>query len=385
MKPNEPDEPGSSDYNQRLWRRTRNERIIADNQPLKDKAGSSKWEKVTAFLNNQSQPMRMSFHQFEDHLAVTDDRDTVWYVLPRAPSRDPTDPEGSIWDFQRSVRLSRFSNGNPRGSKINDARFINEDDQALLMVGSSDGVLKVYRNYELPNRVEVVTAFRALTELIPSNKNAGLVFDWQQGQGKALVAGDVKVIKVWNAATEVCTNDIPARSSSCITSLTSDQVAGQIFIAGFGDGCIRVFDQRLHPRTAMVKIWRDHKQWITNIHMQRGGVRELVSASRNGEVKLWDLRNDQPIADIQATTGGMTLRSLSVHEHAPVLAIGTDRHEVRSFNMSGDFLGSYEPASGWRTGGTGRKAPLVATAYHPHRMLLGCAGLGDGHVSLLSY
>jgi regulatory associated protein of mTOR len=78
MKPNEPDEPGSADYNQRVWRRERNERIIADNQPLKDAAGSSNWDHVELTLNNQTQPMKLSFHQFEDHLAVTDDRDTVW-------------------------------------------------------------------------------------------------------------------------------------------------------------------------------------------------------------------------------------------------------------------------------------------------------------------
>lgn len=78
MKPNEPDEPGSEDYNQRLWRRSRNERIIADNQPLKEKAGTSQWKTVTKFINNNSQPVKMIFHQFEDHLAVTDDRDTVW-------------------------------------------------------------------------------------------------------------------------------------------------------------------------------------------------------------------------------------------------------------------------------------------------------------------
>jgi regulator-associated protein of mTOR len=78
MKPNEPDEPGSSEYNQRLWRRTRNERIIADNQPLKEKAGSSRWDRVEQFLNNQSQPMKLTFHQFEDHLAVADDKDNIW-------------------------------------------------------------------------------------------------------------------------------------------------------------------------------------------------------------------------------------------------------------------------------------------------------------------
>ncbi|KIX07904.1 uncharacterized protein Z518_02558 [Rhinocladiella mackenziei CBS 650.93] len=403
MRPNDPDEPGSADYNSRLWRRNRNEKIIADNQPLKGVAGSSKWTRLEGFLNNQNQPMKMTFHQFDDHLAVTDDRDTV-----------------SIWDFQKNEQLSRFSNGNPAGSRINDAKFLNEDDQPLLMVGSSDGVLKVYRNYQSSTEVKVITAFRALTELIPSNKNAGLVFDWQQGQGKALVAGDVKVIKVWNAATELCVGDIPARSSSCVTSLTSDQVAGQIFIAGFGDGVIRVFDQRLNPRTAMVKIWREHRQWITNIHMQRGGVRELVSASRNGEVKLWDLRNDRSVLTmngtssspskyeyIDASTGPVEkgnppstpahtsttlLRSLSVHEHAPVFAIGTDKHEVKSFNTTGDALGVFEPLPsrlaqvvGGSFAGRGYQSPIVATAYHPHRMLLACAALGDGHVSLVSY
>ena len=74
-----------------------------------------------------------------------------------------------------------------------------------MMTGSSDGVIKFFRNYETED-VQLVSAFRALTDLLPSNKNAGLVLDWQQGQGKLLVAGDVKVIKVWNAATEICTN-----------------------------------------------------------------------------------------------------------------------------------------------------------------------------------
>jgi WD40 repeat protein len=111
-----------------------------------------------------------------------------------------------IWDWQNHKRLNQFSNGNPVGSKINEIRYINEDDQALLLTGSSDGVLKLFRHYESAKNIEIVTAFRALPELIPSTRNAGLVLDWQQGQGKALVAGDVKVIRVWNAATEVCTN-----------------------------------------------------------------------------------------------------------------------------------------------------------------------------------
>ncbi|EER23305.1 WD-repeat protein mip1, putative [Coccidioides posadasii C735 delta SOWgp] len=363
MKPNEPDEPGSADYNQRLWRRARNERIIVETQQLKDKGGSGRWDVALTLMSNPSQPAKMCFHQFEDHLAVADDRDTI-----------------CIWDWESNSRLSRFSNGNPLGSRINEVRFINEDDQALLMTGSSDGVLKIFRNYESDRRIELITAFRALPELIPSNKNAGLVLDWQQGQGKALIAGDVKVIRVWNAATEVCTNDISARSGSCITSLTSDQVAGNIFIAGFGDGAVRVFDQRLKPTTAMVKVWREHKQWITNVHMQRGGVRELISGSRNGEVRLWDLRMDNSIDTIQATKD--TLRTLSVHEHAPVFSIGTNRHEVKTFNVDGSYLSSFEPHGSFLS--QSRTSPVVGTAFHPHKMVMACSALYDNYVNLVS-
>lgn len=117
--------------------------------------------------------------------------------------------------------------------------------------------------------------------------------------------------------------EIPTRSSSPLTSLTADAVAGAVVIAGYGDGAVRVFDQRIRAQMAMVRVWRKHNQWITNVHMQRGGLRELVSGCRNGEVKLWDLRWKDEIKTIKAVDGGaggcgVTMRGLSVHEHAPV-------------------------------------------------------------------
>ncbi|RMZ78426.1 hypothetical protein DV738_g3854, partial [Chaetothyriales sp. CBS 135597] len=378
MRAHDPDEPGSADYNQRLWRRTRNEKIIAENQPLKGVAGSSKWNKLDGVISNPTQPMRIRFHQFDDHLAVTDDKDTV-----------------TIWDWTRSELLSRFSNANPTGSKINEARFMNEDDhQPLLMVGSSDGVIKVYRNYWDNKEVKVVTAWRALTDLVPSNRNAGLVFDWLQGQGRVIVAGDHKSIKVWSAATEICISDISARSASCVTSLTADQVAGNIFVAGFGDGVVRVYDQRAASKTAMQVAWREHRQWITNVKMQRGGLRELVSCSREGEIRGWDLRMAGSVwqmnalgSDTGTAVGGSSggvCRTMALHEHAPVFAVGTDRCEVKSFNTSGAGLGVFEPGGVGARGGLsgavlGRKTGMVvATGYHPHKMLLASCTWGSG-------
>jgi regulator-associated protein of mTOR len=304
MKANEADEPGSTDYNERLWRRSRNEAILRETQPQKEVAREGKWTSSAGFFNNQSQPSKMTFHQFEDHLAVSDDRDTI-----------------CIWDWKKQDRLIRFSNGNPEGSKISDLQFINEDDQAYLLTGSSDGVIRIYRNYDSDKKIEVASAWRALTHLVPSNVNSGLVFDWQQVSGKLLVAGDVKVIRVWSASSELCLMDINARSGSCVTSLTSDQMTGNCFVAGFGDGAVRVFDIRNKPQEAMVKKWKDDKDrvWIKSVHMQRGGQRELVSASRNGKVKMWDIRMDKPLRTFQTTRD--TLRTASVHEHLPVFAV----------------------------------------------------------------
>jgi len=304
MKPNEAEEPGSTDYNERLWRRSRNEAILRETQPQKEIAGNGKWANPSGFFNNGSQPSKMTLHQFEDHLAVSDDRDTV-----------------CIWDWKNQDRLSRFSNGNPEGSRISDLKFINEDDQAFLMTGASDGVIRIYRNYDSDEKIELASSWRALTHLVPSNVNSGMVFDWQQVSGKLLVAGDVKVIRVWHAASELCLVDINARSGSCVTSLTSDQMTGNVFVAGFGDGAVRVFDMRNRPQEAMVKKWKEKTdtEWVRSVHMQRGGQRELLSASRNGKVKLWDIRMDKPLRTIRATSD--VLRTASTHEHLPVFAV----------------------------------------------------------------
>ncbi|KAI0447266.1 raptor N-terminal caspase like domain-containing protein [Xylaria telfairii] len=365
MKPSEAEEPGSTDYNERLWRRSRNEAILRETQPQKQYAGSHKWNNQLCIMNNGAQPAKMTFHQFEDHLAVADDSNTVY-----------------VWDWKKQNRLHRFSNGNPEGSKISDMKFINEDDTAFLMTGSSDGVLRIYRNYDSAKTIELASAWRALTHMVPSNVNSGMVFDWQQVTGRVLVAGDVRVIRVWAAASETCVADIPARSGSCVTSLTSDQMTGNIFVAGFGDGAVRVFDTRLRPQESMVKKWKDDsdRQWIRNVHMQRGGQRELLSASRNGKVKLWDIRMDNPLRVIQASRD--TLRTASTHEHLPVFSVGTSAHTVKVFNLDGHELSRMEPYSSFLQ--QNRGAPIATTAFHPHRMILGCAARGDHHINLFT-
>lgn len=360
MKRVECEEPGSVDYNERLWRRTRNENIISTTQEQKGVAANNPWSDHCGVFDNISQPTRLLFHQFEPHLVSADDKDGI-----------------TIWDWEEGKRLNAFSDGNPPGSKITELKLLNEDDKALLMAGSSEGIVRIYRNYELPE-VELVTSWRALSDLLPSTHSSGLVADWQQGAGHLLVGGDVKVIRVFDAERELSIFDVPARSGSCITSLTSDQVANQIFAAGFGDGAVRIYDKRLNARDAMIKLWKDHKAWVTDIHMQRGGSRELVSSCVTGEVKFWDLRKDNCVSEIQAHTGG--LRSLAVHEHAQVLATGSGNHMLKVWNMNGQALSTVRHQVGFLS--AGKSTSVSALAFHPHRMILASSGGADSHINM---
>ena len=371
MRQSEADQPGSRAYNERLWRRNRNDKIIASTQPLKEAAGSQKWDVPCGYFGIGAAPFKMVFHQFENHLVTADDRDSI-----------------AVWDWENFKQLNRFSNGNPHRSRVTELRFINEDDQAMLMTGSSDGVIKIFKNYDDLKTIELASSFRALSDLVISDKqNAGLVFDWQQGQGRILVAGDDRVIRVWQAGHELCIADIPARSGSCITSLTSDQVEGNVFVAGFGNGSVRAYDQRLSSHDSMVMDWvdrrTDHKSWVVGVHLQRGGLRELVSAESNGGVRLWDLRMRKALSSLEGKREPRNLRALSVHEHAPVFATGGADHTIRVYNTQLKHLNSFEPYMSYlRLGNASRHYPITAMAFHPHRMMLACGAINDGHVNL---
>lgn len=358
------DEPGSERYTERLWRKNHNERIMAQTQLEKELSLTGAWVQSSTCAN-QSQPTHMTFAQFEPHLAVVDDQDGV-----------------TIWDWSTNKKLNRFCNMNPVHTKITQAKFLNEDDVPLLLTGSSEGVVRIYRHYESEHSIELVSAWRALTNLLPVEKSSGLITDWQQSRGTLLVGGDVRIIRVWDASRELCVADIPARSGSPITSLTSDQVAGQIVVAGFGDGAVRVYDRRLDPHDSMVQSWRSHQSWVLNARMQRGGARELVSGSIDGTVCLWDIRLSKPIDQFQAGNG---LTAFDVHEHAPIIAAASSSTQLYS------TLGNKVPGSPLKISHTGYGAMLAGRggtsrvsnlAFHPHRMMFVVTNKKDSHIGI---
>lgn len=365
MSTNETDEPGSERYTERMWKKSRNERIIAETQLQKELAVRGTWNNQVGFLNNITQPVKMVFAQFDPHLIVSDDRDGM-----------------TIWDWSEPARLNRFCNNNPVGTKITEVKLLNEDDHPILLTGSSEGVVRLYKHFQSPRNIELTSTWRVLSDLIPAQRNSGLVAEWQQSRGALYVGGDVKVIRLWDAPQEMCISDFPARSGSPITSLSSDQVSGNIFIAGFGDGAVRAYDRRVDPRDAMVRAWKKHNSWITNVHMQRGGARELVSGSTDGQVYLWDLRAEEPVVQFHAPyVKGNFMRAMDVHEHAPVIAIASQ--SVGIWSTNGTKVSSVRsPGGPGYMLANNRNTHVSSLAFHPHRMKMAVSNGRDAHISL---
>lgn len=101
--------------------------------------------------------------------------------------------------------MSQWCNGNPRGTSVTSIHIINQDVGGIIVVGSSEGIVRLYRNFDPvleQGPVQMVTAFRALNEVIQMRQGAGVILDWKQSAGTLLVGGDSRVIKVWDAQTE---------------------------------------------------------------------------------------------------------------------------------------------------------------------------------------
>ena len=157
MRKLESDELGSVEYSTRVWRRNRNETVIQETQSQKRLALYGDWSSKKVCLDNKTHPKVIKFTQFESYLVSADERDDI-----------------TVYDWEEKSTLSRFSNGNPFGTKVTDLKFLNEDDALLLMAGSSEGIIKIYKNIDSLNDIEMISSWRGLTDMLLTPRSSGL-------------------------------------------------------------------------------------------------------------------------------------------------------------------------------------------------------------------
>lgn len=255
------EEPGSVEYNEQAWRQQRNHRITEYSRAADAVASHSPWTNELGKITNEAWPCILQFHSYDPHLAVSDETDNI-----------------CIWDWKEREKLSKFSLGNARGSAISSLHFVNETAASLLLTASTDGSIRIYRDCESTDTVKLASAFHGLAEKQSVSRRSGVVTSWEQRTGHLLVAGDSKYIRVWDAGIESLLLDFPTQAGSNVTAIASDQMGGDMFAAGFGDGVVRLFDKRMGEDRGVVKVLRQHHQWIKSVGVLQGDSRDLISA-----------------------------------------------------------------------------------------------------------
>ncbi|XP_074648053.1 regulatory-associated protein of mTOR-like isoform X2 [Tubulanus polymorphus] len=351
----------SRTHHNKSWRYERNAKVRSAAKSEQRRAGFNRLDDQIFINRNQFTPTVIKFHPYETYMAVAD-------------------KEGvSMWEWEQGTRVDYLVNHNPKNSRITAMDFINAHDKSLLLVGSDDGSVRIWRDYcsMFGSGQKLVTAWQALSDMLPSNRGSGLVLNWEQQSGILLASGDVRHIRVWDVQKELKVQDIPTGADSCVTSLTCDSFGQSLMIAGCGDGSVRLYDRRLSSAECRVMTLREHSGWVVKVHLQKSSVGKIISASVGGDVRFWDPRFAESVKTISTSQG---LTALEIHQFADVLSCGYLNQLITVFNQSGDTLSTIKYHDGFMGQ---RIGPISCMAFHPYRVKL-AAGSTDGFISVYS-
>jgi hypothetical protein len=80
-----------------------------------------------------------------------------------------------------------------------------------------------------------------------------------------------------------------------------------------------LYDRRANPSDAMTLVNKEHKNSVVNVVWQKGSAQELVSGSKSGEIKVWDIRTNWSKVSIPDNNLAQ-MAAMDVHQHTNVIA-----------------------------------------------------------------
>ncbi|GIX87476.1 regulatory-associated protein of mTOR [Caerostris darwini] len=313
------------------------------------------------FINkNLNLPASLKFHPYESHMVVTDKECF------------------SVWDWEKGYLLRSDNARNHQNVRITALDFLNAHDDTLLMLGSDDGVIKIWKNYVSDSENRLITAFQIIQDLLPSTRGSGLVLQWEQHASQILASGDVRHIRVWDAEKEMKIQDIPTGADSCITCLTSSANYASLIGAGCGDGTVRIYDRRMAHNEGCLQIFQEHSGWVVNVMLQnKQNFGQVISGSVAGDIKFWDLRQTSSMKNIPPAHG---MTAMAIHPQLDLIACGAATHFISIYNQNGDNISTIKYHDGFMGH---RIGPISCLGFHPYKASL-AAGSTDSLISVYS-
>ncbi|XP_021893853.1 regulatory-associated protein of TOR 1-like [Carica papaya] len=88
-----------------------------------------------------------------------------------------------VWNYEEATLLNGFENHDFPDKGISKLCLVNELDDSLLLVASSDGNIRIWKDYTVKGKQKLVTAFSSIQGHKPGVRSVNAVVDWQQLSG----------------------------------------------------------------------------------------------------------------------------------------------------------------------------------------------------------
>ncbi|ONM20087.1 Regulatory-associated protein of TOR 1 [Zea mays] len=140
-------------------------------------------------------------------------------LLPFSPIVVAADENEQIrvWNYDDALPVNSFQNHKLSGRGLSKLLLINELDESLLLAASSDGNVRIWKNFAQKGGEKLVTALSS----VQGHRAAGrsIVIDWQQQSGYLYASGDMSSILVWDLDKEQLLSTIQSTADTAISSL----------------------------------------------------------------------------------------------------------------------------------------------------------------------
>ncbi|KAK3288079.1 Raptor-like protein [Cymbomonas tetramitiformis] len=304
-----------------------------------------------------------------------------------------------VWDMKLNKVVNQFqcssgsratADGPVAGGGVTMLAYSNVCEASVLLCGSADGVVHVWRDYSVRSRHSLAATWRALPPLQSPvrqiNKGSkelqprGARYEWRQELGLLFASGEElaePVIRIWDAHRELQADAMPTMCGAPVTCMGGASGERSMLAAGTSDGRLLMFDVRC-PRS-LVASSRPHLKRVVGTLLHPGGRSDtLISASTAGDVQWWDVRRglDTPYRTITSHKGNLS--TLCTHQQHPLIACASALNCIEVFSLDGEQLSVIKYTNSFLGQ---RIAPVTTMAFHPCKVLLAVGSI-DSSASL---
>lgn len=227
--------------------------------------------------------------------------------------------------------------------------WINVHQDPLLLVGSADGVIRIWKtmdkNCRLISSPEYKSGFTGLPllSLQRSYNGIGLICKYDKNNNNLYVSGSQNNIRVWNLEREMCSSIIEGDSSSIVSCLDA---CNNLVISGHDAGGVRVYDVRSSNNEYVLRNEiKDSSNWIVRVNLCEDK-KQLMSVSMTGEINYYDISTMKCMSTIKAYDAEI-LTACDIHPIYPLVATGSKSGQLNIFNVdTKELICSYTSHSG---------------------------------------